>query len=231
MGFGHYRMNLAKKGLDSDGLAAFSLQERHPTFSEPMMDPKMPIRGHDLLRDCPGTVLAVDLDGTLILTDMLRSSLGGLLRTRPLTALPLGWSLLRRGRPGLKQAVAARAPLLPAQLPYNPAVIALVRTWRAAGRKVVLATAADSAVAQGVAAHLGLFDAIHASGPGHNLKGRSKASFLVGEYGARGFVYAGDSRADLHVWQHAAGAALARSDSALQARLGRMGIPVQIVSP
>ena len=192
---------------------------------------QFPIRGQDLLAACPGTVLAVDLDGTLIRTDMLRTGLGRVLRDTPFAGFALGWSLLRAGRPGLKRAVAARAPIAPADLAYNAAVIALVRNWRAAGRKVVLASAADEGVAQGIAAYLGLFDAVHGSRPARNLKGRAKAAFLVQEYGAQGFVYVGDSSADLHVWKHAAGAALARDSESIKARLRALGLPVQIVSP
>lgn len=183
-----------------------------------------------LLAACPDTVLVVDLDGTLVQIDMLRSSLAGLLRRAPWAVFALGAALALGGRPGIKRAVAQRAGCAPADLPYNPHVLALIRQWRGAGRKVVLATAADARVADAIAAYLGLFDAVHASAPGRNLKGRVKAEFLVQNYGARGFVYAGDSRADLHVWNHAAGAALASSDPALQAALAAMGLPVQSVA-
>lgn len=189
------------------------------------------IRGEDLLRICPETVLAVDLDGTLVRVDMLRAGLGRLLRSEPRRVLSLGKCLLCHGRPGLKRAVAVQAPAVAEDLPYNPEVVSLARAWRTAGRKVVLATAADALVAEGIAAHLDLFDAVHASGNGCNLKGRAKAAFLVQEYGAKGFVYAGDSSADLHVWKHAAGAALARDSVALDARLRALGLPVQLVSP
>ncbi|MCC5991353.1 MAG: haloacid dehalogenase-like hydrolase [Rhodobacteraceae bacterium] len=183
-----------------------------------------------LLAACPDTVLAVDLDGTLVQIDMLRNALAGLLARAPWSVFALGAALVRGGRPGIKRAVARRAGCVPADLPYNPHVLALIRHWRGAGRKVVLATAADARVAEAIAAHLGLFDAVHASAPGRNLKGRVKADFLVQNYGARGFVYVGDSRADLHVWKQAAGAALASSDAALKTALAALGLPVQSVA-
>ena len=188
------------------------------------------IQGQDLLATCPDTVLAVDLDGTLIQTDMLRRGVAQILRTAPLSMFGLVLTLLRQGRPGFKQAVAGIATSRPADLPYNPHVVALARSWRAAGRKVALATAADETVAQSVAAHLGIFDAVHASTVGRNLKGRAKAAFLVQEYGDRGFVYVGDSKADLHVWKHAAGAAIACDSPKVMARLLRLGVPVQSVA-
>lgn len=194
------------------------------------MDRQTPDQGAQLLHACPNAVLAVDLDGTLIFTDMLRSGLAQALRTNPLAVVPLGWAVVLGGRPGLKQAVARRVAVQPADLRYNPEVLALIRSWRAAGRSVVLATAAEESVAIQIAAYLGLFDAVHASQAGRNLKGRAKADFLVQTYGARGFVYAGDSSADLHVWNHAAGAALASDNPRLRARLQDIGLPVQMVN-
>lgn len=187
-------------------------------------------RDDDLLEMCPGAILAVDLDGTLVHADMLRRGLAQVLRRAPSSAVALALALLRGGRPGLKQAVALRAPFDPAELPYNTAVVALARAWRARARKVVLATAADAGVAQTIAAHLDLFDAVHASSGAGNLKGRAKAAFLTRTYGVRGFVYAGDSSADLHVWAEAAGAVLASDSPALRARLLRMDLPVQILA-
>ena len=184
---------------------------------------------HDLLALCPDAVLAIDLDGTLVRGDMLRRGLAQMLRNAPLSAPALAAALLRGGRPGLKRAVALRTPFDPAGLNYNDAVIALARAWRAKGRQVVLATAADQTVAQTIAAHLGLFDAVHASSHEGNLKGRAKAVFLTRRYGARGFVYAGDSSADLHVWAKAAGAVLASDDPQLRARLLSLGVPVQFI--
>lgn len=192
---------------------------------------KRTIRGENLVLECPNTVLAVDLDETLVQIDVLRSGVVRTLYESPFAVFQLGWSLLRGGRPGLKRTVSRFAPIVPANLPYNAAVIELIRDWRAVGRKVVLASAADETVVLQIAAYLDLFDAVHASRPGRNLKGRAKAELLVKEYGVRGFVYAGDSRADLHVWQYAAGAALARNDETIIQRLRALRLPVQIVSP
>ena len=60
-----------------------------------------------------------------------------------------------------------------------------------------LPPAANEAVAERVATHLGLFDEVIASTTGHNLKGAAKAEALVARFSPAGFVYAGDARADL----------------------------------
>lgn len=185
------------------------------------------ISGAELLALCPNAVLAIDLDGTLVADDMLRRGVVQVLRRAPGSVLAIAVAFMQGGRPGVKRAVAERAPFDPAELPYRAPVLALARAWRAQGRRVVLATAAEENTAKAIAAHLGLFDAVHASGAAGNLKGRSKAAFLSAEYGVRGFVYAGDSTADLHVWAKAAGAVLVSDSPKLLAQLQTMGIPFQ----
>lgn len=160
-------------------------------------------------------VLAVDLDGTLIRSDMLHETFWSAFardwRT-PLHAL----AGLAGGKAALKARLAALAPPDPATLPYVPEVLAHIRDWRAQGGRTALVTAADSRVAQAIAAHLGLFDEVHASDGATNLKGQAKADLLVRLYGERGFVYMGDHPADLKVWSHAAGAVTVGATPALR---------------
>src|ERR1044071_1880225 len=86
--------------------------------------------------------LCVDLDGTLIRSDMLWESLARLLRKNPLwlLAVPLWWA---RGRAYLKQEIAARVRMDAATLPYNEALLAWLKEQKSAGRPLVLATASD----------------------------------------------------------------------------------------
>jgi len=166
----------------------------------------------------PDPVLCVDLDHTLVAADTLVEALLRLLRRNPALALLLPWWLLR-GRAQFKQQVARRAGLDAARLPYNPEVLALLQQERRHGRTLALATAADRRIAEAVAAHLGLFSTVFASDGRVNLKGQAKADALVRRYGAQGYVYAGDSRADLPVWRHAAGAVLVGGSPRLAARV------------
>ncbi|MFN3955340.1 MAG: UbiA family prenyltransferase [Pararhodobacter sp.] len=166
----------------------------------------------------PRRVLAVDLDGTLICSDMLAESFWQAMAqdwSRALRAL----MALRRGRAALKAALAGVACPDPALLPYNPAVLAEIDAWRAAGGQVVLVSAADQHLAAAVAAHLGVFDAVHGSDGQRNLKGAEKAAFLRARYGAGGYVYIGDSAADLPVWAGACGAVTVGASASLRARL------------
>ncbi len=167
--------------------------------------------------------LCVDLDGTLIRTDTLTEGLIALLGDMHLGAI---FGALTAGRAGLKARVAALAPFDPALLPYNEALLDYIRAERATGRRIVLATAANEAVASRVAAHLGLFDEVIASTETHNLKGSAKADALVARFGVSGFAYAGDASADLAVWRHAASAVLVNVRQGVAAK-ARARAPVE----
>ena len=164
-------------------------------------------------------VLAVDLDGTLLRTDLLHESFWAALARHWWAPVAAVQALAGQGRPGLKRRLAELGPVDVARLPYDPEVIARVRRWRAEGGRTVLVTAADTTLAACVAEHLGLFDEVHGSEPGRNLKGPAKAAFLTERFGAQGFVYAGDSTADLPVWEAAAGAITITPSAGLRDRV------------
>ena len=146
--------------------------------------------------------LCVDLDGTLVKTDMLMETTVRLLAARPWMAFALPF-WLGKGRAKLKREVALRAPFDPALLPYDETLLADLRTQRAAGRTLVLATAADATVADRIARHLALFDRTLASDGVRNLKGEAKAAALVAEFGRGNFDYVGNDRFDVPVWKEA----------------------------
>jgi 4-hydroxybenzoate polyprenyltransferase/phosphoserine phosphatase len=143
--------------------------------------------------------LCVDLDGTLIRSDLLTDGLLAVLGTpRGLGHLP---KLMTTDRAVLKQRVAEFVDVDPATLPYNEELLAYLRAEKARGRKLVLATAADRLNAQKIADHLGLFDEVIASDGVRNLKAAAKAEALVARFGERGYSYAGNDAADLPVWK------------------------------
>lgn len=147
--------------------------------------------------------LVVDLDGTLIKTDLLVEGALVLLRRRPLAALDMLSWLAAGGKARLKAEVARQAPIDPATLPYNQPLLAFLKERKAAGQPLVLATASDREAARPIAAHLGLFDEILASDGVTNLKADSKRVRLVERFGEKGFDYAGNDQADLAVWPSA----------------------------
>lgn len=159
-----------------------------------------------------GVPLAVDLDGTLVRSDLLMESLAAALKRDPLAVflLPL-W--LARGRARLKSEVARRSDVDVTLLPYDPAVLRELRRQHAEGRWLILATAADATLAQRVADHLGIFDGVIASDGETNLKREAKARALTDRFGEAGFDYMGEDRHDVPVWRHAREAYVVGSDS------------------
>src|SRR5665213_278488 len=144
--------------------------------------------------------LAVDLDGTLIRTDLLWESLARLLRRNPFQIFPIlfWWT---RGRAVLKRYLANRVTVDSAALPYNEKFIAWLREQKAAGRKIILATASDQKLVSPVASYVGIFDEVLASDGRTNLRSKTKLKALTEKFGERGFDYAGNSSADFEVWR------------------------------
>ena len=146
--------------------------------------------------------LVVDLDGTLLRTDMLHESALILLRDRPLAVLRIP-SWLRHGKAALKQRLATLAAFDPAALPYHEPLLEWLGERRKEGRRLVLCTASDGTIAAAVAAHLGIFDEVIASDGRTNMGGATKAEALARRFGRGGFDYVGDSLADVPVWKEA----------------------------
>lgn len=142
--------------------------------------------------------LVVDLDGTLIHSDLLLESGLSFLKRHPLKALsPLRW--LAGGKANLKSRLAGVAPVDVSVLPYNKAVIELIQRKKEEGHRIVLATASHRSYAEQIAEHLGLFDQVLATDEHTNLSAQRKRDALVAEFGMQGFDYAGNSSDDLPV--------------------------------
>ncbi len=152
--------------------------------------------------ECKDVPLCVDLDGTLINTDLLMESLFALLRQAPLTMFLVPFWLLK-GKAHLKEQIVRRVQMDVSTLPYQVEFLAYLFHARAAGRRLVLATASHLRFAKQVAAYLGIFESVLATEGGKNLSRSRKGECLATLYGERGFDYAGNSRADLAVWSHA----------------------------
>src|SRR5574343_17084 len=146
--------------------------------------------------------LCVDLDGSLIHSDLLLESFLLLIKQNPLYVLiaPL-WLL--RGKAHLKAQIARRVTLNGAALPYTQSFVEWLRAQKAAGRPLWLCTASDARLAQAVADHLGIFDGVLASNGRTNLSGHNKAAELVARFGERAFDYCGNHRVDVPIWAKA----------------------------
>jgi phosphoserine phosphatase len=167
--------------------------------------------------------LVLDLDGTLIAGDLLYKSFFSILRRNPLIAFSCAAWLLK-GRAALKRQLALRNRIDWERLELHQDVLSLARNEKAAGRVIVLATAADAVLAGQLASRLGFIDQLYASDGERNLKGTTKAEMLRRLF-PKGFIYAGDSKADLAVWAHAAGIILVKPRKSVRDAALALGRP------
>ena len=166
-------------------------------------------------------VLAVDLDGTLLKTDLLLESLLVLLHEKPQYIFVLSIWLLR-GKAYLKRQIARRVSLDLSVLPYRNEFLHFLGRERAEGRSLVLATADDELLARQVADHLKIFDLVLASDGVTNFSGKAKRDRLVAEFGEKGFDYAGDNRRDVPVWASARKAIVVGANPRVRSSAGRV---------
>lgn len=170
----------------------------------------------------PPPPLIVDLDGTLIKTDLLLETANQLLTRQPWQIFRLcHWFALGRSR--LKAQLAMSTTIDAASLPYNEALLAWLRQQKSQGRPLVLATASHHRLAEQVAEHLGIFDQVWATRDETNLKSHQKRDLLVRQYPDRGFGYVGNDWADIAVMESATDAYLVSHSRRLIAKARSLG--------
>jgi 4-hydroxybenzoate polyprenyltransferase/phosphoserine phosphatase len=166
----------------------------------------------------PGIPLVVDLDGTLVRTDLLVEAAFAHLGAAPLRCFGLLRAALR-GRAALKARIAAVTDLGVTELPYDEDVLSLIRQAKRDGRPVFLASASHERYVGKVANHLGLFDGWFGSSHDINLTAGAKALRLAEAFGRQSFDYVGNDRADLPVWVVARRRIAVRASASVRARL------------
>ena len=159
------------------------------------------------LFEARGKPLVVDVDGTLIRSDLLVESALQFVAEHPLELwrFPV-W--LAGGKAVLKSRLAERVALNLETMPLRDATVALIRQAQAEARPVYLASASNERYVHALAERIGGVAGVFATDLDTNLAGDTKAARLVEAFGAGGFDYIGDDPFDMPVW-HAAGSALA----------------------
>ena len=156
----------------------------------------------DAARVAAARVVCVDLDGTLVVGDLLWESFVTLVKQRPGRALRALLGLFR-GTAHFKREIAQEIAIDPAALHYREELLDHLCELHHQGVTLVLATASDERYARAIARYLGIFADVIASDGCTNVAGRQKAAALVARYGAGQFDYIGNSWADVPVWRSA----------------------------
>jgi 4-hydroxybenzoate polyprenyltransferase/phosphoserine phosphatase len=165
--------------------------------------------------------IVVDLDGTLVRTDMLIESLFLFIRLYPLRVFELIFWLLR-GKAYFKRCLATYVIPEVDLLPYNEELLLWLKQERANGISLALATASDQRIANKVAAHLGIFDEVLGTDI-RNLSSRNKRDALIQIYGEREYEYVGNSIADLAVWKTASAFYVVNPEIGVLSLLSKIG--------
>ncbi len=146
--------------------------------------------------------LCVDLDGTLIKTDLLWESCLLYLKQNPLHVFNLIiW--LFKGKANLKHQLAARVQIYFESLPYDSEIMTYLKEQKGLGRKILLVTGSHQKIVKPIFDHTKLFDEFLATHESLNLSGHQKAKKLTEIYGNQGFDYIGNESADIPVWRAA----------------------------
>lgn len=168
-------------------------------------------------------IIVVDLDGTLVNSDMLIENIFSFIRSYPLQLFSILIWLLRGSKVNFKRRLADS--ILPdvKELPYNLGLLKWLKEQRESGADLVLATASDRRIANAVSEHLGIFDEVMGTEK-HNLSSSRKRTALVDKFGEKGYSYIGNSHADIAVWKSAKTIHVANPDMGVLKAARKIGV-------
>ncbi|MGD9864240.1 MAG: UbiA family prenyltransferase [Pseudodonghicola sp.] len=174
------------------------------------------------------TPLVLDVDGTLLRTDMLYESFWAAMGHDSLATLRTLVAQWRRPNL-LKRDLRAVAEPDVALLPLRPQVLELARQALRDGRPVHLASGSDHGLVEALAARLELPGPHFGSDHSRNLTAATKAALLRERFGAGGYDYVGNSEADLPAWEGAREVIAVAPPARLRAQLLALDKPLTII--
>ncbi len=175
------------------------------------------------------TPLVVDVDGTLIKTDLLHESAMQFIARHPLQTWRLG-AWLASGKSRLKRALSEATDPHIDSIPLREQTVALIRDAQAAGRPVYLASASDLPLVEALAGRVGGIAGVFGTDDGANLAGAAKARRLNAAFGERGYDYVGDQDVDFAVWSSARRAIAVSHSDGFKRRLLRAHPDAEVIA-
>lgn len=144
--------------------------------------------------------LYVDLDGTLIKSDMLFESFLAAIKDNILVLfLAILWFF--KGKAYLKYRLFKASKLNVGTIPLNPETYEFLTAEKAKGRSIFLATASNENIAEAFVETYPIFSGYIASSDTHNLKGANKLAKIIEQ--EKTFSYMGNSIEDYELFEHA----------------------------
>lgn len=145
-------------------------------------------------------VIVVDLDGTLVSTDLLWESLLLFIKKNPFFLFFLPIWLIQGGKALVKVKLADRVQPDIATLPYSNQLISFLKQARQEGKKLILASGSDERIVKAVSKHLGFFDESFGTTSDCNLKGLKKREAINSYLNKKPFSYIGNEKSDMSLW-------------------------------
>jgi 4-hydroxybenzoate polyprenyltransferase len=146
--------------------------------------------------------LVVDVDGTLVASDLLYEAALQFIARYPFQIHRLAF-WLSDGKSNLKTQLADRVNPEIETVPLREEVLTLIRDAQAKDRPVYLASASDRRYIEQLAERIGGIAGVFGTETGTNLSGDAKAGQLVAAFGIKGYDYVGDRQIDFAVWRSA----------------------------
>jgi len=186
--------------------------------------------GHDtgITDNADNVPLVIDVDGTLLRTDLLYETFWAALGhdfLATLLVLLRCWTSPARLKADLRRIAEPEIELVP----VRDSVLDLALGAIAAGRPVHLASGSDQGLVDAVAQRFGFEREHFGTQADRNLTDATKAAFLDAKFGPQGYDYAGNSWADLKSWKNARQIIAVSPGARLSARLERLGSPVRTI--
>lgn len=173
--------------------------------------------------------LVVDVDGTLVRTDLLHEASLLFLANHPFESPRLAlW--LARGKATLKSQLAQRVSPNVERLPLRDETLARIREAQAVERPVYLASASEESYVARLADSIGGITGTFATTPERNLAGAAKADCLVDAFGAKGFDYIGDHPVDVPVWQQSRRQLIVARSGGFETRMRRAFPDAEVIA-
>lgn len=147
------------------------------------------------------SLFAVDLDESLLRTDILLEKCVKLVRQFPLMIFCIPFQMLR-GKLAFKKWIHEKVQLDYATLPVRKAVLEKIEQARARGERTLLISASLQEDVSKVGEVIPLFDELVGSSD-VNLRGTKKLAYLEQNYSHLTLTYLGNAFSDLKIWKGA----------------------------
>tara|TARA_Y100001958_G_scaffold103282_1_gene71915 strand:+ start:1396 stop:1938 length:543 start_codon:yes stop_codon:yes gene_type:complete len=149
----------------------------------------------------PSLILAVDLDNTLIKTDMINVGIKFMLKYKIYLFPKLLWILLTKGKPHAKKFLYDKTAFSIKDLAFNNSVVNFIKLNKDKYQQTILISGSYYKYVNAVATYTNLFDSSVGTTEDINMVSLNKVEYLNNKYGKIIFDYIGDSIKDIPIWE------------------------------